>query len=367
MKLDVDRQDLADALQAIVSVVERRHNLPILSNVLMETVDQELCLIGTDQELELREQIPCTVKSTGAITASARKLMDITRSLSSTDPVRLELKDSRLVLSGGKSRFSLVTLPAADFPETEAFEEKLSLPVPMSTLKQLIDATQFAMAQQDVRYWLNGMLFEFQAEGITAVATDGHRLATSQANLSIDINDPLPIIVPRKAIQEIGRRLSDQDNELRLVIGSNHLQVDMGEGKRLTTRLLEGRFPDYRRVIPTDGDKHCLADREGLREALSRVAVLVHDKLRGVSLSFTQGSLKLQAHNADQEEAEEEFPVDYTADDLEIGFNVNYLLDVLGAITTEKVEMVLSESAKSCVIKPVGGDASLYVVSPMRL
>ncbi len=367
MKLEVGQQDLADALQAIVAVVERRHSLAILSNVLLETMDEGLCLVGTDQELELREQLPCQVKTAGAVTASARKLMDITRSLSSAGSVHLELKDGRLLLNAGKSRFSLVTLPAADFPETETFEPRLSLSVPKKSLKRLLDATQFAMAQQDVRYWLNGMLLEVDSAGLRAVATDGHRLAVSEASLSTGVDEILQIIVPRKAIQEIGRRLDDQDQPLQLVIGSNHLQLDFGTGLRLSTRLLEGRFPDYKRVIPADGDKRCIADREGLREALARVAVLVHDKLRGVGLAFRQDSLTLQAHNADQEEAEEGFPVIYSAADLEIGFNINYLLDVLAAVSTEQVEIVLSEPAKSCLIKPVGDEASLYVVSPMRL
>lgn len=366
MRFSTSRDALFKALQAVVGVVEKRQTMPILSNLLLKVSGNELEITGTDLELELINKLPVDDAAEGAAAVPARKLFDICRGLPEGATIQFELSDQRATLRSGRSRFVLATMSADEFPMLEGVEEGQQFDVPRDSLRKLIDRTQFAMAHQDVRYYLNGLLVEVTRNGIRSVATDGHRLALSEFDSSFEVSENLQIIVPRKAITELQRLLDEGEDELRLFITGNHLRVQLG-AIRFTTKLIDGRFPDYERVIPEEGDKLLQTDREPVRQALMRTAILSNEKFRGVRISLAEGRLRLQAQNPDHEEAEEDMEVDYSGAPIEIGFNVNYLLDALGAMEGEQIVMELSSPDSSGLLKDPADDGSRYVVMPMRL
>jgi DNA polymerase-3 subunit beta len=302
----------------------------------------------------------------GEITVPARKLMDICKSLPSDALIDIRVDEQKLLVKAGRSRFTLSTLPANDFPTVEEGPGSLTFNLVQSKLRRLIERTSFAMAQQDVRYYLNGMLIEVQTGILRAVATDGHRLAMCSMEADIEHEGKHQVIVPRKGILELARLLTEQDGEVSIVLGQHHIRATTGEFT-FTSKLVDGKFPDYERVLPRGGDKLVVADRQGLREAFSRTAILSNEKYRGIRLQLAAGLLKIQANNPEQEEAEEEIAVDYNGSALEIGFNVSYLLDVLGVMTTEQVRLILSDSNSSALVQEADNDDSAYVVMPMRL
>ncbi len=302
----------------------------------------------------------------GEITVPARKLMDICKSLPNDAMIDIRVDEQKLIVKAGRSRFTLSTLPANDFPSVEDGQGSLTFTLVQSKLRRLIERTSFAMAQQDVRYYLNGMLLEVSSNVLRAVATDGHRLAMCSMEAGIEQADKHQVIVPRKGILELARLLTEQDGTVSIVLGQHHIRATTGEFT-FTSKLVDGKFPDYERVLPRGGDKLVLADRQGLREAFSRTAILSNEKYRGIRLQLASGLLKIQANNPEQEEAEEEVAVDYNGGSLEIGFNVSYLLDVLGVMTTEQVRLILSDSNSSALVQEAGNDDSAYVVMPMRL
>jgi DNA polymerase-3 subunit beta len=328
---------------------------------------QQLSLTGTDLEVELVGRVTLEEPAeSGEITVPARKLMDICKSLPSDALIDIRIDEQKLLVKAGRSRFSLSTLPANDFPTVEEGPGSLTFSLVQSKLRRLIERTSFAMAQQDVRYYLNGMLLEVQTGILRAVATDGHRLAMCSMEAAIEQVERHQVIVPRKGILELARLLTEQDGNVSIVLGQHHIRATTGEFT-FTSKLVDGKFPDYERVLPRGGDKLVIADRQGLREAFSRTAILSNEKYRGIRLQLESGLLKIQANNPEQEEAEEEIVVDYNGSALEIGFNVSYLLDVLSVMTTDQVRLILSDSNSSALVQEADNDDSSYVVMPMRL
>jgi DNA polymerase-3 subunit beta len=367
MKFAVSREALMRPLQLTSGVVERRQTLPVLSNLLLSVDGTTLSMTGTDLEVQVVAQVELAepAASGGEITVPARKLMDIWRALPEGAQVEFAVDDTRATLRSGRSRFQLATVPAAEFPSIDEGATELELSLAQEQLRHLIDRTAFSMAQQDVRYFLNGMLLEVEPEHVRAVATDGHRLA--MCTLSPGSGEgSQQVIVPRKGVLELARLLSEGDDQVSLGIGANHLRADVGPFA-FTTKLVDGKFPDYERVIPRGGNREVMGDRLALREAFQRTAILSNEKYRGVRITLSDGSLTVQANNPEQEEAEESVSVEFGGESMEIGFNVSYLLDVLGVLESEQVRISVSDSNSSALMEePEGGD-SLYVVMPMRL
>lgn len=366
MKLETQREVILKPLQIVSGVVEKRQTLPVLSNVLLTCDTDGATFTATDLELELIAKADIDVLEAGEITLPARKFMDICRALPEGASIQITIEQDRAILKSGKSRFTLSTLPATEFPSLETMHGTLEFQVEQNRLKHLIEGTHFAMAQQDVRYYLNGLLLEMQKDLLRAVATDGHRLALCDMDADIDVSESRQVIVPRKGILELYRLLSDTDELLKIQVGSNHIRINFN-GVSFTSKLIDGRFPDYVRVIPQNGDKIVVADREAIRQTLQRTAILSNEKFRGIRLQLQNNLLRVQAHNPEQEEAEEELEVGYAGSELEIGFNVNYVLDALGAMTGSEVEVVFTDSNSSCLMKSMGESRCKYVVMPMRL
>ena len=367
MKLTISREALLTPLQSIAGVVERKQTMPVLSNVLLVAEDNHLTLTGTNMEVELVARItPVHVDQPGAITVPARKLSDICRALGDEAPIELALEGDRMHLRCGASHFTLSTLPAQHFPNVEDEEASVRLDVPQKELGRMFEATAFAMAQQDVRYYLNGLLLEVSPEFLRTVATDGHRLAMAHFDMATGVEEDRQVIVPRKGVLELARLLDDVETPATLVIGDNHLRVTVGS-YTFTSKLIEGKFPDYNRVIPRGGDKIVLADRATLKNTLQRAGILSHENIRGVRLHLSPGKLEVFANNPDQEQAEDALSVEYQGEALQIGFNVGYLVDVMNALDDDQVRLTLSNPNSSALVESDNDRRSLYVVMPMRL
>ena len=365
MKFTATREALLKPLQAVIGVVERRQTMPILANVLLVAKDGQLAVTATDLEVELVAQADVEIEGAGDVTVPGRKLLDICKALPDGAELAIALSGEKLSIKSGRSKFTLTTLPAADFPTVEDINAGQTLSLPQATLCKLLDKTHFSMAQQDVRYYLNGLLIETDGKHLRAVATDGHRLALSQVQLDGKKMPEQQVIVPRKGVLEL-QRLMSGEGDVDLQLGSNHVRIEL-EGIRFTSKLIDGRFPEYERVIPQDTSNQLVADRDLLKGALQRTAILSNEKYRGIRLIIRESGVVLQAHNPEQEEAEEELEVKYKGDDIEIGFNVNYLLDALGAIESEEVTLSVVDGNSSCLLREPGKDDSKYVVMPMRL
>ncbi len=366
MKLTAEREKLLSPLQAVIGVVERRQTMPVLANVLLGVRDGRLSITATDLEVELVAGTEVTVQEAGDITVPGRKLLDILRALPDKSSVSLSVEGEKVVIKAGRSRFSLSTLPAADFPVIDDINAQQTVQIPRKELLRLLEKTHFSMAQQDVRYYLNGMLLEIDAQVLRAVATDGHRLALCETALTAKAKTSQQVIVPRKGVLELQRVLSNDEGSADLAIGTNHVRAQIGD-IRFTSKLIDGRFPEYSRVIPATPATTIKADRDVLRQALQRTAILSNEKYRGIRVTVKKNVITVQAHNPEQEEAEEEIEVSYDGLDLEVGFNVNYLLDALAAIDGQEVELGLTDSNSSCLIRSPGSAGARYVVMPMRL
>ena len=364
MKFSVAREALLKPLQAVIGVVERRQTMPILSNVLLIAKEGQLSITATDLEVELVAQAEVETEAGGEITVSGRKLLDICRALPEGAMVNVSVSGEKMAVRAGRSRFNLATLPAAEFPIVEDIKAGQSITVGQEILGRLFDKTHFSMAQQDVRYYLNGLLLETGSGQLRAVATDGHRLALCQADVDGQLDDQ-QVIVPRKGVLEL-QRLMSGDGELNIELGSNHIRIQL-DGIRFTSKLIDGRFPEYERVIPKESSNELKADRGAFQGALQRTAILSNEKYRGIRLVIRDSGVILQAHNPEQEEAEEELEVEYSGEDIEIGFNVNYLLDALGAIDGDEGTLSVQDSNSSCLIRRPGTDDCKFVVMPMRL
>ena len=365
MKLTATREDFLAPLQSVIGVVERRQTMPVLANVLLAARDGRLHITGTDLEVELVAASAVSVQQPGDITVPGRKLLDIFRSLPEKTNVTLSTEGERVSVRGGRSRFSLSSLPAAEFPLVEEINAQQVLSVAQGEFRRLIDKTHFSMAQQDVRYYLNGLLLETDGKALRAVATDGHRLALCEMELSGKAKTTHQVIVPRKGVLEL-QRILGTEGTIEVAVGTNHIRAQIGD-IRFTSKLIDGRFPEYARVIPANPPRPMEADREALRQALQRTAILSNEKYRGIRLTVRPDLLTLQAHNPEQEEAEDQVEVSYKGEEVEIGFNVNYLLDALSAIESDRVEVGLTDSNSSCLIHAPGVLNTRYVVMPMRL
>jgi DNA polymerase-3 subunit beta len=367
MKFSTSRETLLRPLQLVTGVVERRQTLPVLANLLISARDGGLSLTGTDLEVELVAQVPeVEVAQPGEVTIPARKLADIWRSLPDDAQVTVEVSGDRATVRSGRSRFTLATLPATDFPAVQSGPDDGEFSVGQVELRGLLDQVSFSMAQQDVRYFLNGMLLEVTPQHMRTVATDGHRLAMCTLEGAGAGSERIQAIVPRKGVLELARLLDDGEEQVLLQMGGNHLRVTRGPFT-LTTKLVDGKFPDYEKVVPRDLGQTVTGDREALRHAFQRASILSNEKYRGVRMIIEPDQLTIQANNPEQEEAEEVVPVDYQGERMEIGFNVSYLQDVLNVLDTEQVQLSVSDANSSALIEGMGRDDSVYVVMPMRL
>lgn len=359
-------------LQSVCGIVERRHTMPILANVLVRKVGNAVQLTTSDLEIQIR-----TTADLGgdegnfATTVGARKLIDILKTMPADQVVALEAQQDKLILKGGKSRFTLQSLPAQDFPlvqEAPSFGPMFS--VPQKTLKDLMHQVSFAMAVQDIRYYLNGILFVAEGSTLSLVATDGHRLAWASAQLDVEVASKQEVILPRKTVLELQRLLSDGSGEnaprIEMQFANNQAKFCFG-GMEFVTKLVEGKFPDYQRVIPQRHDRVIVLGRAPLLASLQRTAIMTSDKFKGVSLTLTPGSLRVASNNAEQEEATDELDVSYDGPEIHIGFNVGYLIDVLANMGQEMVQINLLDSNSSALITVPGNDNFKYVVMPMRI
>jgi DNA polymerase-3 subunit beta len=368
MKFTILREALLKPLQLVTGVVERRQTLPVLANLLVQADENGLSLTGTDLEVEMIASCAVPIEQHGEVTIPARKLADIWRALPDGADVSVAVEGERAVIRSGRSRFTLATLPAVDFPKVESADSDVVVSLPQNQIGQLIDQVSFAMAQQDVRVFLNGMLLEIGEKTIRAVATDGHRLAmaTKPCQSNAGPGTVKQAIVPRKAVIEMGRLLDEENENLSIQLGSNHLKVTKGD-VTLTTKLVDGQFPDYEKVVPKDISRVLSGDTDTLKQGFLRASILSNEKYRGVRLAITPESLTIQANNPEQEEAEETVPVQFSGDQLEIGFNVSYLLDVLSVLNSDQVQMSVSDANSSALLEAPENSDAVYVVMPMRL
>ena len=347
MKLSAPRDTLLKPLQSVIGVVERRQTMPILANLLLKTQGDRLYVTATDLEVELVAETEVGVEAPGEITVPGRKLYDICKALPDGVDVKLSVAGDRVTLSASRGRFTLSSLGAADFPTVEDIAARHDLQVDQRGLRRLLEKTHFSMAHQDVRYYLNGLLLEADEQTLRAV---GDGWTPARAVLKLQLDTPTQrseqVILPRKAVLEL-QRLLEGDGEVALTLGTNHVRVQLG-AIRFTSKLIDGRFPEYGRVVPSDVNKVITAECSQLRQALQRAAILSNEKFRGVRLHVQANSLTIRANNPEQEEAEEELEVQYEGEDMEIGFNVNYLLDALGAVDEDFVQIGLSDASSSC-------------------
>jgi DNA polymerase-3 subunit beta len=366
MRFSLQREAFLKPLAQVVNVVERRQTLPVLANFLVQVQGGQLSLTGTDLEVEMIARSAVDDAQDGETTIPARKLFEIIRALPDGSKITVSQTGDKVTVSAGRSRFTLATLPANDFPSVDEVEATERVNVPEAALKELIERTAFAMAQQDVRYYLNGLLFDLREASLRCVATDGHRLALCEAALDAGASTKRQIIVPRKGVTELQRLLEGGERELELEMGRSHLRVKRDD-VTFTSKLIDGRFPDYEAVIPIGADKEVRIDREVLRASLQRAAILSNEKYRGVRIEVSPGQLKISAHNPEQEEAQEEVEADTRVDDLAVGFNVNYLLDALTALKDENVVIALRDANSSALVREASNERCRHVVMPLRL
>ena len=368
MKITTNRNDLLAALNQVIGVVERRQTLPILSNLLAEVQEAELKLTGTDLEIEMETSIEVQNLEPGKTTLPARKLFDLCRGLPESAAIELNVSGDRATLRSGRSRYTLACLSADDFSSLDTGELSQQIELPASELLKLIQRTQFAMAQQDVRFYLNGMLLQLRPGTLNVVTTDGHRLALARYEMPDEpsSDQSADLIIPRKSIQELARLLGQVDGNVVLHFSQGQIRVQV-DRLRLTSKLIDGRFPEYERVIPQHSDKHLVLDRERLRQALARCSIFSNDKFKGVRLTLGNGTLTLQSNNPEHEEAEEVLDVDYQGEALEIGFNVVYLLDALTTMPGQNITLSLRNADSSGLMTTSEEPTLRYVVMPMRL
>jgi DNA polymerase-3 subunit beta len=357
-----------EALQSVAGIVERRHTLPILANVLLRKNGPAIEFTTSDLEIQVRTNAELGGDAGSfATTVGARKLIDILRALPSDQLVTLTAAQNKLTLQGGKSRFTLQTLPADDFPlVNEAVDFGAAFAVPQKTLRQLINQVHFAMAVHDIRYYLNGILFIAEGKTLTLVATDGHRLALAQSSLETEVPNKQEVILPRKTVLELQRLLKDEDTPIDMRFAANQARFNFS-GMEFVTKLVEGKFPDYNRVIPKNHKNALVLGRAPLLACLQRAAILTSEKFKGVRVNVEPGVLRIASSNAEQEEAKEELEVDYGGDAIEIGFNVTYLIDVLANMSQEMVKLELQDTNASVLITVPEQAGFKYVVMPMRI
>ncbi len=365
--LKTSQEKVLSVLQSVSGIVERRHTLPILANVLIRKTDSMVQFTTSDLEIQIRTSAELGGDNGNfTTTIGARKLIDILRTMPADQTVALESSQNKIILKGGKSKFTLQTLPAEDFPlvqEAPGFGPVFS--VPQKTLKDLLGQVAFAMAVHDIRYYLNGILFVAEGKQLSLVATDGHRLAFASVTLETEVPRQ-EVILPRKTVIEMQRLLSDAEGTIEMQFASNQAKFDFG-GMEFVTKLVEGKFPDYNRVIPKNHKNSVTLGRQALLATLQRTAILTSDKFKGVRLNLDPGSLRVASNNAEQEEAIDELDIDYGGDSIEIGFNVTYLIDALSNMSQDMVKLELSDGNSSALFTIPDNNTFKYVVMPMRI
>lgn len=367
MQFEIHRETIIKPLQLVSGVVEKRQTMPILGHLLIETHKDGLSITATDLEVEMVVNLFLPNADHGRVTIPARKFLDICKSLPDQESIRFDVKDQFVQISSGRSRFKLAKLPAEDFPAVELGKLDNVIKMPVKDLKFLINQTQFSMAQQDVRYYLNGLLLELEGNIIRTVATDGHRLAWAQVEVDgMDMGELRQLILPRKGVLEIARLLDEDEGEVSLRFNENHIQVSYDQ-IQFTSKLVDGKFPEYSRVIPDEASNALMVDRDLMKQALVRASILSNEKYRGVRFSLQNNKIVILANNPEQESAEEEVEVDYQGDEFEIGFNVSYVLDVLNVLDEGQVEFLFKDSSSSCLVRKVEEEKCKYVVMPMRV
>ena len=362
------RDAILRPLSTVAGIVERRHTLPILANVLLRKDGDAVSFLATDVEIQIQTTASLGAgKEAGATTVSARKLIDILRALPEGPEVSISVANRKATIQAGKSRFALQTLGAEEFPTVAVNEHfAASFAMAQKQLKHLVHMVHFAMAQQDIRYYLNGLLLVTDGSLVRVVATDGHRLAYCQAEIEGESLARNEVIIPRKTVLELQRLLAESDDPVTIDVATNQVRFRFGDVE-MVSKLVEGKFPDYQRVIPTGYKKAMTVGREALAASLGRASILTSDKFRGVRLTLAPGALKIQTSNAEQEEAVEELEVDYASEPIEIGFNVGYLQDVLANLKTESIQIELGDPNTSALLTVPGDQSFRYVVMPMRI
>jgi len=367
MKFNIQREAILQPLSQVVGVVERRQTLPVLANFLLVAKDGQLSVTGTDMEVELVAKVAAKVEEAGETTVPARKLVDICRALPDGSNINFQTEGEKVLVKAGRSRFTLSTLPASEFPSIEVAEDaQNTIQVEEKGLKRLLDKTSFAMANGDVRFYLNGLLFDIRNDLLRTVATDGHRLALCDLHGSFAVTDKIKKIVPRKGVLELGRMLSDNDKTVGLRLGQNYIRLVHGD-ITFTSKLIDGNFPEYEGVIPVAAKNTIQADRAEMIRALQRASILSNEKYHGVRLELTDNNMKIVAHNRDQEEAIENIEVEQDMPNSQLGFNVTYLLDALNALDSEQVSMAMEDPNTSCLVTEPGKDDCRHVVMPLKL
>jgi DNA polymerase-3 subunit beta len=366
MNIQINREVLLKPLTSVTSIVEKRHTLPILSNLLLEVKQKKIHLTATDLEMQISLSIESATTGDFSTTISAKKLLDICRSLPDSSEINLTTNDSRVTLKAGKSRFNLQTLPAADYPVmTKTQGESTLVTIGQHQLKDLLKQVEFAMAQQDIRYYLNGLLFEVSSNRLNIVGTDGHRLSFTSTELKQN-HEKQDVILPRKTVIELIKLLDESDEDVQIELASNQVNFSFSNFK-LISKVIDGKFPDYNRVIPTGHQNSFTTDRVGVLLAMQRASILSNEKYRGIRMVLSNNNLKLISTNSDQEEAEEELEINYAGESLDIGFNVTYLIDVLNNTNSEQVTFSFADANSSCLVTIPNNKDYKYVVMPMRI
>ena len=366
MQIKINREVLLKPLTNVTGIVERRHTLPILSNLLLEAKNNQLQLTATDLEMQISLTVENAFTGDLSTTVSAKKLLDICRSLPESSEIDMTSKDSRILLKAGKSRFNLQTLPAADYPVmTKAGGETTKILLSQIVFKKLLKQVEFAMAQQDIRYYLNGLLLEVNQNKLNIVGTDGHRLSFTSTQLTQSY-EKTEVIIPRKTVLELVKLLNESDEEVLIEIAQGQINFTFGEIK-LISKVIDGKFPDYNRVIPQGHQNTFSVNRLQVLTAMQRASILSNEKYRGIRMVLTNNNLKLISTNTEQEEAEEELEIDYNKDALDIGFNVTYLIDVLNNVSDEKIIFSFADANSSCLVTTEQEPNYKYVVMPMRI
>lgn len=366
MQFKINREVLLKPLTNVTGIVERRHTLPILSNLLLEARNNQIKMTATDLEMQISLTLENAFEGELSTTISAKKLLDICRSLPESAEIDMTSKDSRVLLKAGKSRFNLQTLPSADYPVmTKTDGEQIAIELSQITLKKLLKQVEFAMAQQDIRYYLNGLLLEVDGNRLNIVGTDGHRLSFTSTTLDQSY-DKTEVILPRKTVIELIKLLEDNDEIITIEIASGQANFSFGEIK-LISKVIDGKFPDYNRVIPQGHGNTFTVNRMAVLTAMQRASILSNEKYRGIRMVLTENNLKLISTNTEQEEAEEELEINYAQEALDIGFNVTYLIDVLNNVSDEEITFSFADANSSCLITTASDADYKYVVMPMRI
>ena len=366
MNIKIDRELLLRPLGTVSGIVEKRHALPILSNLLLEGNQGKLTFTATDLEMQISTHIETEIADDFQITISAKKLFDITRALPDESKMDIQIEESKVLVKAKKSRFNLQTLPPKDYPVMKKEEkDTVDLKLSQKEFKTLLKQVDFAMAQQDIRYYLNGLLIEVKDNNINIVGTDGHRLSFTSLKLK-NPTHPAQVIVPRKTIVELTKLLNDTEDQLEISFTKNQVNFKFNEID-LITKVIDGKFPDYSRVIPQGHNNVFNVDRSLLLDSMLRASILSNDKYRGIRMVLEEGNLKLVSNNSEQEQAEEELEINYKGEKIDIGFNVTYLIDVLTNIQSDKLTIAFNDSSSSCLVTIPDNEKYKYVVMPMRI